>query len=122
MADRNDPSYTVGYRKPPRATQFKPGQSGNIKGRPKGSTNLARQVQKEMSAPITITENGKRKRVSKERAIAKVLVNKAITGDMKGITILLDERRVPKEAPTPPSLIVNFVGRKKKDGTPTDQR
>src|SRR5215213_6143909 len=30
-------SYEVGYRKPPRHTQFKPGQSGNPKGRPRQS-------------------------------------------------------------------------------------
>ena len=34
---RND---EVGYGKPPRATQFKKGQSGNIKGRPKGSKDM----------------------------------------------------------------------------------
>ncbi len=26
----------VGFKRPPKATRFKPGQSGNIKGRPKG--------------------------------------------------------------------------------------
>ena len=31
----------VGYRKPPVHTRFKPGQSGNPKGRPKGPRNLA---------------------------------------------------------------------------------
>ena len=36
-AERHAPSgdYEVGYRKPPKATQFQPGQSGNPKGRPK---------------------------------------------------------------------------------------
>ncbi|QJF50726.1 DUF5681 domain-containing protein [Roseobacter ponti] len=32
-------SYEVGYAKPPAAKRFKPGQSGNPKGRPKGSRN-----------------------------------------------------------------------------------
>lgn len=32
--------YEVGYGKPPSATRFKPGQSGNPHGRPKGSKNI----------------------------------------------------------------------------------
>ena len=32
-------SYDIGYRKPPKSTQFKPGTSGNLKGRPKGAKN-----------------------------------------------------------------------------------
>ena len=31
--------YEVGYGKPPQATRFQPGKSGNPKGRPKGSRN-----------------------------------------------------------------------------------
>ena len=41
MADNDDPTYPIGYKKPPRDTQFKPGQSGNFKGRPKGAKNFA---------------------------------------------------------------------------------
>lgn len=33
------PGYDVGYGKPPVATRFKQGQSGNPKGRPKGAKN-----------------------------------------------------------------------------------
>ena len=32
---RQNTEYEVGYKKPPRKNQFKPGQSGNPKGRPK---------------------------------------------------------------------------------------
>ena len=35
MSKNDDSTYTVGYKKPPRRTQFKPGQSGNISGRAK---------------------------------------------------------------------------------------
>jgi hypothetical protein len=38
--DRDQQDYEVGYRKPPKASQFKAGQSGNPKGRPKGSRNV----------------------------------------------------------------------------------
>jgi Family of unknown function (DUF5681) len=37
LPDHN--SYAVGHGKPPEATRFKPGQSGNPKGRPRGKKN-----------------------------------------------------------------------------------
>jgi hypothetical protein len=39
--DRIKRTHHVGYRKPPKHAQFKKGESGNRKGRPKGSLNLA---------------------------------------------------------------------------------
>ena len=43
MAD-DDKDYEVGYKKPPKHTQFQPGQSGNPAGRPPKSRNLKRLV------------------------------------------------------------------------------
>src|SRR5690349_25164355 len=74
-------AYRVGYKKPPQATRFKPGQSGNPRGRPKRSKNLVSAIQKEMNERISITENGRKKRISKRDAIAKQYVNKSIAGD-----------------------------------------
>ena len=86
-------SYSVGYAKPPRHTQFKKGRSGNNAGRPKGSLNLATHIAKEMNAKVTIQENGGRKRISKKHAVAKQLVNKAASGDPKAISLLLSGER-----------------------------
>jgi hypothetical protein len=58
MAEGN-PIGAVGYRRPPRNRQFKPGQSGNPTGRPKGAKNFATALAEELDAPITATENGK---------------------------------------------------------------
>jgi Family of unknown function (DUF5681) len=66
MAEGN-PIGAVGYRRPPRNRQFKPGQSGNPTGRPKGAKNFATALAEELDAPITATENGKRKTISNER-------------------------------------------------------
>lgn len=95
MTDNDKPEhgYEVGYRRPPRQTQFKAGQSGNPKGRPKGSFNFSTLIDKELNQKLTIIENGVRKRISKKQAVAKQLVNKAAGGDHKAIPILLTDER-----------------------------
>jgi Family of unknown function (DUF5681) len=99
MADRDDsePPYGVGYGKPPKQTQFAKGRSGNPKGRPKGSRNFATVIQAELKKQVTITEDGKRKKITKREAVAKQLVNKAASGDPRAIPTLLNETR-PFEA------------------------
>jgi hypothetical protein len=90
MSDGDSP---VGYRKPPRASQFRPGQSGNAKGRPKGSKNFSTAIQAELDSRIVATENGKRRKITKRAAVAKRLVNKAVSGDPKAIPLLFNECR-----------------------------
>ena len=91
MANEND--YPVGYKKPPRASQFKPGQSGNAKGRPKGAKNFRTAIEAELDTRIVATENGKRLKITKRVAVAKQLVNKAVSGDPKAIPVLFNECR-----------------------------
>ncbi len=109
MADHDDSKYPVGYMKPPRQTQFKPGQSGNIKGRPKGAMNFATVFEEELRAPIEVTENGKRKRISKRQAIAKQHINKAVAGDPKATVIVLNEVRLLESQNQPPVAQSAFV-------------
>src|SRR5262249_60516148 len=91
MSDgKGDP---VGYRRPPRANRFKPGQSGNPKGRPKGSKNFATAIQAELDSRIVATENGKRRKITKLDALAKQIVNKAVSGELRAIPVLLNEMR-----------------------------
>jgi hypothetical protein len=87
-----EPPYGTGYGKPPVNTRFKPGQSGNPKGRKKGIKNNTSILEEELNATIFITENGKRKKVSKRRAITKHTVNKALQGDMKAASIVVFDK------------------------------
>lgn len=86
-------NYKIGYGKPPKGRPFQPGQSGNPKGRPKGSKNTAQVLQQELEAKTVITENGARKRLPKRQIVFKQLVNKAAAGDARAIALLLQELR-----------------------------
>jgi hypothetical protein len=81
--------YKVGYGKPPKATRFKKGKSGNPRGRPKGSLNLATDLTAELGENITIREDGRPRKVSKQRALVKSLMAKALQGDVRAMTSLL---------------------------------
>ena len=83
-------SYDVGYGKPPQHTQFKPGQSGNPKGRPKGVKNLATDVEEELSQKILVTEAGTQLETTKQRAMIKSLFAKALNGDVRASGVLIN--------------------------------
>ena len=82
--DKKDKSkYKVGYKKPPRGTQFKPGQSGNPKGRPKKRQSLKESIEKAARKLVTITANGKQQKMTTLEAAAMQVFNKAASGDIK---------------------------------------
>jgi hypothetical protein len=89
--------YEVGFGKPPQATRFRLGRSGNPNGRPRGAKNFATAIEDELQARIPVTENGERKQISKLQVIAKHLVNKAAGGDLKAIPLLLNETRLRED-------------------------
>ena len=90
MSRNNRSDYEVGYGKPPRNTQFKKGQSGNPRGRPSGSKNLATLVSVALNEPVIVVENGGRRKITKREAIIKQLVNRSTKADWRAIKILLD--------------------------------
>jgi hypothetical protein len=91
--DRESDGYEVGYGKPPQHTKFVRGQIGNPKGRPKGSKNFKTLLLAELKTPLPIVENGKRKKITKQGAVVKQLVNKAAAGDPRTMVALLNEIR-----------------------------
>ena len=82
-------SYEVGYGKPPKSRQFKPGQSGNPRGRRKGTRNLRTYLREELSTRVTVNKDGKRRRLPKAALIASQLVNSAIKGNSRSIEYLM---------------------------------
>lgn len=87
MSEQEDDK--VGYRKPPAGTRFQPGQSGNPNGRPKGSVNLKTDLRSELSERIRIREGERSLKVSKQRAMLKALVAKALKGDARAANVVL---------------------------------
>ena len=81
--------YPVGYARPPRHRQFKPGQSGNPKGRPKKQKSLAALLKEIMFRPVTIKENGTRRKVPFVEAFLSGLVHLAVNGDPRARRDLL---------------------------------
>ena len=79
----------VGYGKPPVHTRFKPGQSGNPKGRRKGQRNVHTVVDEVLSQRITIREGNRTRSVSKLDAVIVTMVNAALKGDVKAQAALM---------------------------------
>ncbi len=81
--------YEVGHGKPPKHTQFKESQSGNPKGRPKGSNNFRTDVKHTLKEPVRLNKGGKRKTVSTQEAALLRLREKALSGDARALERLL---------------------------------
>jgi len=83
--------YENGYGKPPINKQFQPGQSGNSKGRPKGSKNTYKLLDDILNQKVQMTQDGKQVKINKKTAILLQAANKAVKGDMKALQILLPQ-------------------------------
>lgn len=83
--EKNKNHYKVGFAKPPKDHQYKKGQSGNPKGRPKKSRNIAVLFRKGMDEKVVVTENGKQKKITVREAIVQRALIEAMKGKDKAI-------------------------------------
>jgi hypothetical protein len=88
--DEKKNNYEVGYGKPPRRSRFPKGQSGNPKGRPRGSRSSATLLKEILSERVEVRENGRIRTVTKKELILRYAVNKAATGDSRARDFLLN--------------------------------
>ena len=78
----------VGYSNPPEHTRFKPGLSGNPRGRPRSALNMTTVLARTLREKVVIDDNGKRKTVTKLEGVIAQLVGKATSGDGHAIRYL----------------------------------
>lgn len=93
-----DRDYEVGYGRPPTHTQFRPGKSGNPKGRHRKPQSVQAQMEKVLSAKVTINEGGRAKKLSLQQVILRNLANKAAKGDLKAAAFVFNLRHAPEFA------------------------
>lgn len=85
----NSDEEPVGYGQPPRHSRFQPGQSGNPKGRPKGSKNVTTIVREVLAEEISVGQRGIETKLSKREIIIRKQVEKALRGDQRAAEYVL---------------------------------
>jgi hypothetical protein len=88
----------VGYCRPPRATRFRPGKSGNPRGRPRKPKPVQALLATELRRRVVIRENGREQRIPKLELVMKRLVNDAIQGNYPAVRLLIDLIKVAEES------------------------
>ena len=84
-----DSEYDVGYGKPPKGSQFQKGKSGNSSGRPKQDPGIAAVFRKVSKQKVTANGPCGQHCMTKLEASVTQLVNKAATGDLKAMKVLM---------------------------------
>ena len=101
----------VGYRKPPRATRFTKGRSGNPAGRPRGRHREA-PYEAVLGQIVTIREGGSERRVTAAEAFWLKLVKRGMEGDSvaaRASLDLIEEARNQQGADGIRQFVIAFV-------------
>jgi hypothetical protein len=119
-----------GFGRPPKHTQFKKGISGNPAGRPKRVSSFKADLAAELQEKLVLTENGRQRRVSKQRAFVKTLVSAAIKKDIRAVNALLtcmryfgvgsdDEAAAESFDPEDLDILESYLGRERNRRAPS---
>jgi hypothetical protein len=108
----SESSETPCPEKPPRSTQFKPGQSGNPLGRPRRKLDMSVTLNKALNDKIRVTNLGTTR--TGMEAFVQSIVDRVLQGDSKGIPQLMslfNKAKVFKPVPTPLASPVSSLSR-----------
>ena len=93
---RRTGTYEVGYGRPPLEHRFKPGRSGNPKGRPRDAKNEETILTNLLNRKIDIREAGRLRKITVLEAMLLKFAEEALKGDAKAATFLLNRYRPPE--------------------------
>jgi hypothetical protein len=96
----------LGYRKPPKNTRWRRGQSGNPKGRKKGSHNFKTDLKALLKTMVIVVRDGKSAKMSTQQAALARLCDKALNGDVRALTQLI--RLAQEHSDAEPSSVENL--------------
>lgn len=105
-----NPDYKVGYKKPPLATRFKKGRSGNPKGRPKANGRIGDSVSVAAEEHVRVLTARGPKNIPIREAIITTLLNAALKGDQRAQRLFLKHAaRAGNLEPTAPARSNNVL-------------
>ena len=81
--------YEVGYGRPPAHTRFKPGNSGNPKGRPKGARGLNTLARELLTARVPVRTASGEKRMHRIEAVLHKTFELALKGNPRALSQVL---------------------------------
>jgi hypothetical protein len=85
--------YEVGYCRPPKHGQIKPGEVRNKRGKARGTRSLKNDVREILNMPVPLNDPGKKRKVTTRKAALLKLREKALKGDSRSLDRLLEYAR-----------------------------
>lgn len=89
-SDDSESDHIVGYKRPPIATRFKKGKSGNPRGRPKDKKGIGTILRDTLYRKVEVRDGGRVRSISKIEALIEVNVNKGLKGDLRAFVKIMD--------------------------------
>jgi hypothetical protein len=94
----------VGYKNPPVHTRFKPGQSGNPRGRPKGAKGIKTIVRELLTEKVLVRTALGEKKISRIEVVIQKTIELAMKGNARALAQLISlySAAVPEAEPQLP--------------------